>query len=137
MSYLYSECEVVPFSTLKGITLSKVEQIKNPRYSYEHDSIIFQCENGLEYVMAHSSECCECVVIEDICGDLDNLVNSPILVAEERTNGDEETKQGKERWTFYEIATLKGSVTIRWYGESNGYYSVNVELFVRNKGENK
>jgi hypothetical protein len=84
--------------------------------------------------MFHSQDCCESVSIESIVGDLHDLVGKPIVKAEVSSNVDDESVDDESvtlsaTWTFYEIATVKGNVTIRWYGESNGCYSETAELY--------
>lgn len=89
--------------------------------------IRFVCSDGTEYKMDHAYSCCESVLVEDIAGDIEDILGSPILMAEE--SSDEHSGYDElAMWTFYKLATVKGYVTIRWNGESNGYYSVDVDF---------
>jgi len=95
------------------------------------DEMVF--ENATErFVFFHSQDCCEHVSIEDICGDLQDLVGEPLLIAEE-VSGEtpvdfNEEEHDSVTWTFYKFATRRGYVDVRWFGESNGYYSEGVSL---------
>lgn len=112
---------------LVGKTLYSVDVVRN--VEGEDDKIIFNCMDGTAYKMYHEQDCCESVTIEDICGELDRLVGKPITKAEElvNSNGDRDYDESST-WTFYNLATVRGYVTIRWYGESNGYYSESVNF---------
>ena len=95
----------------------------------EEDEIVFCCDDNSSYRMYHNQDCCESVTIEDICGDINNLIGYPIVMAEESTNScTNEDYDESCTWTFYKFSTINGYVTIRWYGESNGYYSESVDF---------
>ena len=121
----------VDVSILKGKILKdiKIEGTEN---------IFFIDEDDVEYEMFHDYDCCENVYIEDICGDINNLIGSEIIMAEEVINRDLSPLNKFDEsytWTFYKFATVKGYVTIRWYGESNGYYSERVDFVINDKEE--
>lgn len=95
------------------------------------ESITFESACGKQYQMSHRQDCCETVRIEDLCGDVTDLVGSPILQAEESMSSDPQPGQQEYEsftWTFYRITTMKGQVVIRWLGTSNGYYSETVDF---------
>ena len=101
------------------------------------DIILLNFTDGSKLKMWHGQDCCEDVYIESITGDFERLIGNPILVAEKREsdviehNGDYD-----EMWTFYCIRNIKESVDIRWYGTSNGYYSISVsEYFKESENE--
>jgi hypothetical protein len=97
---------------------------------------------GGKHTFFHESDCCEVVRIEEIVGDLSDLEWYPIVGAEEVSSKEADAKrlphpdpkfgtdeaedngnQCSYTWTFYRFSTSKGTVVVRWLGESNGCYS--------------
>lgn len=121
----------VDFSILLGKTLLSCKVIS----AYGKNVLQFTTTGNETFRMCHEQDCCESVYIQDITGDLNDLLNTPILQAEEVSSRDTPIDidtpydEGSYTWTFYKLATIKGSVTIRWFGTSNGYYSESVSLY--------
>lgn len=121
MSYLNPKKDYKNISVLLGQTIIDIDAKKG------NHEIKIKTENK-EYLMYHEQDCCESVIVEDVIGDVNDLIGSPILMAEEVTQEGDSQYSDSSTWTFYKLATIKGYVTIRWLGESNGYYSEEVDF---------
>ncbi len=88
--------------------------------------IIF--DDNSELLLHHMQSCCESVYIEDIVGEPTLLIGYPLQVAEERVGGIEDSDYGILQYTYYTFRNIKESVDIRFCGESNDYYSVDVDV---------
>lgn len=120
----------VPFDSLVGEVLTEIRGM-----TVGSDEIYFITASGKKFHMYHYQDCCECVTLNDITGNVSDLIDVPILRASVETNitdtfGVMETRTYTPSftWTFYTLATIKGYVTLRWLGESNGYYSESVSF---------
>jgi len=113
---------------LLGLTLIEIE------VNTEETEIIFTTDKGRSFKMYHEQDCCESVEIDDINGDLKDLLFTPLTLSEEYENEDyiknREVPEYEESftYTFYRFATIKGYVDVRWFGASNGYYSESVDF---------
>lgn len=128
----------VEFSTLQG---KKVTRIKvRQGYTEEKNYIAFETSDDKLYLLHHEQDCCESVWIEDIDNDIQALTKRPTLplvVASLETRTPSEVTQTdadflieeSSTWSFYKLANPFGSVTIRWFGTSNGWYSETVDFF--------
>ena len=111
------------------------------------DVLEFVLEDGTRVAFLHYQDCCESVYIKDIVGNLSDLENAVIVEAEEAwQSGDNAVVDDEDddeygycgdssTWTFYKFGTNKGSVTVSWFGTSNGYYSEGVSISVLQPGE--
>lgn len=117
----------VELDTLKGETLESIDGLE-----VGSECAVFKTVSGRTIRMLHYQDCCEEVTIEDIAGEVSDLIGSEILLAEEVSQDPPKVERsyepGSETWTFYKLATTKGYVTIRWYGSSNGFYSEEVTI---------
>jgi hypothetical protein len=106
------------FFGLNGKTITKLNV---------DDVTTIETSDGKRYQLSHSQDCCESVRHEKTIGEIENVLNSPITLAEE-DNSDPKwaTDYGyneSHTWSGYFLETVNGRVELWFLGESNGYYS--------------
>ena len=121
--------EYLDVNTMISMTMTSVERSEHDG----SDALIFTSTDGRVFKLFHNQDCCENVGIEDIAGNLSDLIGTPLLQSEEVSSespvrGPNDYVPESETWTFYKFGTIKGYVTVRWWGTSNGYYSESVDF---------
>jgi hypothetical protein len=99
----------------------------------DSDEVIISTECGRRYTIYHEQSCCEQVYLCDFESDSDDFSGAIILSAEEINSENEPEPYeycDSYTWTFYKIETSRGGIFMRWLGESNGYYSEQVDIKV-------
>lgn len=110
---------MLEFNDLSGYYL---ESIDIDEYASE---VIIKTSIGI-FRLYHEQECCEEISLTASSIPV-GFTNSQIILAEERYE-DWVTDYGIKGTTFYELATEGGAVTLCFHGESNGYYSIGVDI---------
>ena len=100
------------------------------------EDVQLQFTDGTTLRMYHEPDCCETVDIQQIDGEGSDLLGSPLEMAEIVSSGCSECEYGdSQTWTFVKFGTVKGYVTVRWLGSSNGYYSEVPAFYLINEKE--
>ena len=127
MGYYDNEVEI---TDMLGKTFTKIEG------GIQDDTLKFYTDDGYVYTMYHDQDCCENVYVEDISGDLQDLIGDEIVEAS-CVSQDNPHASESGTWTFYKLnsGSWRGGVCIRWNGESNGYYSESVSIIKQKLSE--
>jgi len=114
------------FSDLVGKIFTDVKVDENGGGRFNSSAVVFIGSES--FALGYHGDCCASCDVKQIDGDLEDLIGTPILSAEETFSDEPPSGPDYEHldswtWTFYNIRTIKGTVTIQFWGESNGYYS--------------
>ncbi len=121
--------EYANFFELQGQTIRAINVA-------EDDKSVSITTDQFVYDITHEQDCCEYVRIVKVEGKPEDILNSPIAMAEEDSDEIPGYKYSysddSHTWTsFYLKAENGASVKIWFLGESNGYYSESVNVTKR------
>lgn len=114
----------IAVETIDAVIGKKITAVEGGRVGDDYFTIRF--EDGTSITFYHEQCCCENVDIDDVCGDIDDMVGEVLFKCSFTTNDTDGPKSEWDdsyTWTFYHFATRRGYVDMKWYGTSNGYYS--------------
>jgi len=111
------------FSILKNQTITDI--------SSDYESVTFKTVDKT-YRLEHYQDCCESVRLENVIGDIKNILNVPITLAEEDNPGDpdwySESYNDSHTWSVFILEAGGKRVEFWFLGESNGYYGESVDF---------
>ena len=111
------------FELVKGKTIVEVVGLKK-----QEESVTLKLDDNSELEFYHEYSCCEDFWLEDFEFSGKDIVGAKILNVLLVSEKQEVTDNGSMTWTFYKIQTDKGELFMRWCGESDGYYSEDVDI---------
>jgi hypothetical protein len=113
------------FFQLVGQTIKEIVEVNKSDY-------LISTEEGNLYALYHPQDCCESVGLERQIGISDNIIGTPITLAESDHPTDPEWYKKGYRdsytWSLFVLETKKGRVELWFLGESNGYYGETVDF---------
>ena len=111
------------FELVKSKTIVEVVGLKK-----QEESVVLKLNDKSELEFYHEYSCCENVWLEDFEFSGKSIIGAKILDVILVSEKQDDTEWGTMTWTFYKIQTDKGELFMRWCGESNGYYSEDVDI---------
>lgn len=114
--------QAINIDQIKGMTITAVV------YKESNESLHIHLNTHV-LEMIHHQDCCETVYLADVVGSFEDLIGYPLLEVSESTV-DISSEDVSSTATYYNFNTVKASVQLRWIGESNGYYSEDVNCYL-------
>ena len=115
----------IEIGSLVGETLTYIDT------DDKNEEIMLTTASGRRIKIFHSQDCCETVRIEDTEGNWHDLIGKVIIEAsaDVQPEGDPPPEY-PDSWTRTALTFKVDGATVisRWIGESNGYYSEDVDL---------
>ena len=110
---------------LEGMVVDYIDEWEN--------EIIITTQSGRRFKFYHNQNCCEEVRIWDTKGNLKTLWGKKLISVTQDAydnlpKGVEYQPDESYTWTEITFKTTEDTVISRWIGESNGYYSQEVDF---------
>ena len=109
---------------LEGELITEIDVIDNEN---QNNQVLITTASGRQFLIHHSQDWCEYVRIEGIDGEFRHLVGKVIEQASEVVEDCSEGYESATR-TTHTFKADKNTVVVRWFGESNGFYSESVDI---------
>lgn len=94
----------------------------------DYDQMKITCEDNSVFTFYHEQDCCECVYITDTEGEPMSLKGWKLLLVDMEETIHQSYGYESKTTTVVKFVTDENTVSVKWIGESNGYYSESVDL---------